>query len=118
MTADPSDDAQRVALIDRQVSHVWMVRTFLKHSDEAADDEELAEVHRDLYDFMLAVGPSLDQQDVSQYLHLARKKFAKLRRATEQFISIQPDVSGHMNFRMAARSLAAAVEEIGRLLES
>ena len=27
--------------IDTILSHVWMVRTFLKHSDEAEDDEEL-----------------------------------------------------------------------------
>jgi hypothetical protein len=39
--------------IDRQLAHVWMVRAFIKHSEEAAEDEELAEVHRELYDYML-----------------------------------------------------------------
>ena len=62
--------------IDNWISHVWMVRTFLKHSDEATDDEELAEIHRGLYDFMLALGPSLDSGDAQRYLKIARKKSA------------------------------------------
>jgi hypothetical protein len=102
--------------IDAQVAHVWMVRAFLKHSDEATDDEELASVHRDLYDFMLALGPSLDQQDAEGYLKMAKKKFSKLRKATELFTEIQPEVSGHTNFKMAERSLRLAVFEIQRLL--
>ncbi len=102
--------------IDDQISHVWMVRTFLKHSDEAAEDEELASVHRDLYDFMLALGPALDAGDSAKYLKLAKKKFNKLRSATALFIEIQPEVSGHTNFKMAARSLQLAVERIEKLL--
>ena len=89
-----------MARIDAQLAHVWMVRAFLKHSDEQAEDEELASVHRDLYDYMLALapvilGPSLDSQDEVGYLKLARKKYGKLRRATELFAEIQPEVSGH-----------------------
>ena len=103
--------------IDAQLAHVWMVRAFLKHSDEQAEDEELASVHRDLYDYMLALGPSLDSQDEASYLKLAKKKYSKLRRATELFTEIQPEVSGHTNFKMAAASLRLAVAEIGRLLE-
>lgn len=102
--------------IDAEVAHVWMVRAFLKHSDEAAEDEELASVHRDLYDFMLALGPSLDAKDAADYLKMARKKLSKLRKATELFSEIQPEVSGHMNFKMAARSLELAVERIKSLL--
>ncbi|XZE20948.1 amidohydrolase [Pirellulaceae bacterium SH449] len=104
--------------IDEVLSHVWMVRTFLKHSDEASEDEELAEVHRELYDFMLALGPSVDSGDARKYLHLARKKFSKLRRAAEHFAEIQPEVSGHMNFKMASKSLGIAVARIGQLLNS
>ena len=36
-----------------------MVRAFVKHSDEATEDDELASVHRDLYDYMLALGAPL-----------------------------------------------------------
>ncbi len=103
-------------LVDEQVAHIWMVRTFLKHSDEVADDEELAEVHRELYDFAHALGAPYDAKDAHQYLHLARKKLSKLRNASLLFAEIQPEVSGHMNYRMAARSLGAAVSKIQALL--
>jgi cob(I)alamin adenosyltransferase len=110
-------DSERMLAIDAQTSHIWMVRAFLKHSDEATDDEELAEIHRDLYDFMLAIGGAWEANDPQEYLHLARKKFSKLRRATELFVEIQPEVSGHTNFKMAAKSLSEAVKQIGTLLE-
>lgn len=109
---------QLMDLIDAQVSHVWMVRTFLKHSDEAVEDEELASVHRDLYDFMLALGPALDARDAEAYLKLSKKKYSKLRIATELYFEIQPEVSGHTNFRMAATSLHFAVSEIAKLLDA
>ena len=117
MATSELDPEQRLMhAIDAQVAHVWMVRTFLKHSEEAAEDDELASVHRDLYDFMLALGPSLDAGDATNYLKLAKKKMSKLQRATELFAEIQPEVSGHMNFRMAAQSLQLAVLSIRKLL--
>jgi hypothetical protein len=106
----------RMRRIDTLLSHVWMVRTFLKHSEEAEHDEELCEVHRGLYDCMLALGGPLQAKDATAYLKQARKKLARLRRATELFVEIQPEVSTHTNFQMAAQSLAAAVEEIAALL--
>jgi cob(I)alamin adenosyltransferase len=111
------ESLEKMVRIDEQVAHVWMVRAFIKHSDEAADDEELASVHRDLYDFMLALGPSLDSNDAENYLKLAKKKFGKLRKATDLFVEIQPEVSGHTNFKMAARSLKLAVDQIAIFLD-
>ena len=113
----PLEAEKLMRAIDEQVAHVWMVRAFLKHSDEATDDEELASVHRDLYDFMLALGPALDAGDCAAYIKMAKKKLSKLKKATELFIEIQPEVSGHTNFRMAARSLELAVRSIVDLLE-
>ena len=110
----PPDHAMQ--RIDTLLSHVWMVRTFLKHCDEAEEDEELCEVHRALYDFMLALGGPLKEGRADDYLKLANKKVSKLRKATELFLEIQPEVSGHTNFQMAAHSLRAAVEEIGEIL--
>ncbi|HUE73260.1 MAG TPA: amidohydrolase [Pirellulaceae bacterium] len=110
------DSAQLMHHIDTQLSHVWMVRAFLKHSEEAAEDDELAEVHRELYDFMLALGGPFKEGDAEEYLRLARKKFSKLKKATELFVEIQPEVSQHTNFFMAAASLRAAVGEVERLL--
>jgi len=102
--------------IDTQLTHVWMVRAFLKHSEEAGEDEEVAEVHRELYDYMLALGGPLKEGNAEEYLKVARKKFGKLKRAAELFEKIQPEVSGHTNFVMAAGSLKAAVGEVQRLL--
>jgi len=120
----PAAAAQRLSpveimrQVDGQLSHVWMVRTFLKHSEEAEDDEELCEVHRALYDYALALGPPLEIGDAETYLKLARKKLSKLRKATELFLEIQPEVSTHTNFQMAAASLRLAVDEIGRILQA
>ncbi len=108
---------ERMHQLDTLLSHVWMVRAFLKHSDEAAEDDELASVHRELYDYMLALGAPLKANDPEEYFKLAHKKFSKLRQATELFREIQPEISGHTNFQMAAQSLTAAVAEIGELLE-
>lgn len=114
---EQNDSQQKMSDLDQQLSHVWMVRTFLKHSDEAAEDEELAEVHRDLYDFMLALGPSLDNGDHENYLKLANKKFSKLKNALRLFAEIQPEISGHMNFKMALKSLTLAVKRIAKILD-
>ena len=109
-------DQQLVQALDTTLSHVWMVRTFLKHCEEAEEDDELRDVHRALYDYMLALGAPLQAEDYSTYLKLAKKKFSKLRKATELFLEIQPEISSHTNFQMAARSLAAAVGQTGDLL--
>ncbi len=101
---------------DDQLSHVWMVRTFLKHSEEAQEDEELQEVYRALYDFALALGPALNQGDAPRYFTLVKKKFSKFRRAVELFAQIQPEVSTHTNFVMAVRSLQTALRRMEQLL--
>ncbi|HTN74628.1 MAG TPA: amidohydrolase [Pirellulaceae bacterium] len=108
---------EQMRQLDTLLSHVWMVRAFLKHSEEAAEDDELAGVHRELYDYMLALGGPLQAGDTAAYFKLAKKKFSKLRQATELFREIQPEVSSHTNFQMAAQSLSAAVQEIGRVLQ-
>ncbi len=103
--------------VDAQLAHVWMVRAFLKHSDEAQEDDELAEVHRELYDYMLALGGPLKEGNGDEYLKLARKKLGKLKKATEKFAEIQPQISTHTNFQMAVVSLRTAVREVAKLLE-
>ena len=104
--------------VDAQLAHVWMVRAFLKHSDEAQEDDELAEVHRELYDYMLALGGPLKEGNADEYLKLARKKLGKLKKATDKFVEIQPQVSTHTNFQMAVASLTTAACEVAKLLES
>jgi hypothetical protein len=111
-----ADDAMR--RIDALLSHVWVVRTFVKHSEEAEDDEELMEIVRVLYDYCLSLGPAWNAQDAGEYLKLAQKKLAKLRQATAEFARLQPEVSVHTNFKMAVTSLQTAVDDIARLLDS
>lgn len=108
------DDAVR--RIEALLAHVWMVRAFLKHAPEAEEDEDLCEVHRGLYDYMLALGGPRKSGDVTGYLKFAHKKYARLRQATEAFERMQPEVSSHTNFQMAAASLRSAVDEIGQVL--
>ena len=103
--------------IDRLLSHVWMVRAFLKHSEEAEEDDELREVHRGLYDYMLALGAAFRAEDEPTYLKQAKKKLPKLRRTVALFLEIQPEISSHTNFLMAVQSLSAAVDGISELLE-
>jgi hypothetical protein len=110
------DEAMR--RIDTLLAHVWMVRAFVKHSEEAEEDEELADVHRALYDYQLAVGTAWREQNAQAYLKAANKKYARLRAAAETFARIQPEVSTHTNFQMAVASLNEAVGQIGRILES
>lgn len=109
----PSDLMHR---IDTLLSHVWMVRAFLKHSDEAEQDEDLRSIHRDLYDYMLSLGGPLKENDAEKYLKQAKKKLSKLKKAAELFADVQPQVSSHTNFQMAAASLMASVKEIVELL--
>lgn len=110
------DQAELVRQIDSSLSHVWMVRTFLKHSEEAEEDDELCEVHRALYDYMLALGPSLRSGEHDKYLKQAKKKLSKLIAAKDLFLEIQPEISSHTNFQMAAQSLQLAVDKVERLL--
>jgi cob(I)alamin adenosyltransferase len=107
---------EAMQLIDAQLSHVWMVRTFLKHSDEGQDDEDLQEIYRELYDYMLALGGRFAAGDAAGYVKQAHKKFSRLKGAAETFTRLQPEISEHTNFKMAVQSLNVAVNEIGRIL--
>ena len=117
LMSEPLSDRERVQEIDRLLSHVWMVRTFLKHSEEAEEDDELREVHRTLYDYMLALGGPLKDGDDAKYLKQAKKKLKKLQNATELFEEIQPEISSHTNFQMAAASLKLAVAQVAVLVK-
>ena len=108
---------EKVKRIDDLLSHVWMVRTFLKHSEEAEEDEELNDVFRSLYDYMLALGSPYNEKDYEKYLKLAKKKLKKLKKTTQLFLEIQPEISSHTNFKMAAQSLRLSVDQIASLLE-
>lgn len=110
------DPAQRMQRIDDLLTHVWMVRTFIKHSEEAEEDDELREIQRILYDYLLSLGSTWKAGDAEGYLRQARKKLAKLKTAVANFRELQPEISTHMNFQMAVRSLETAVADVEALL--
>ena len=112
------DADQKMQRIDETLSHVWMVRTFLKHSEHAAEDQELQSVYRTLYDGMHALGSAFQLGDGEAYLKQLKKKLPKMRSAADLFAEIQPEISTHTNFEMARRSLTAAMQEIQRWLDA
>lgn len=111
----PVEAMERINLV---LAHAWMVRTFLKHSEDIQDDEELLEVHRMIFDFTRALEPSYQRKDTQDYLRRARGKLPKLRRIAELFAREYPRVSTHTNYQMAAVSLTACVREIEEILKS
>lgn len=111
-----ADEAMR--RIDALAAHIWLVRTFVKHSEEAEEDDELMEVVRTLYDFCLSLGPAWTAQDSTAYLKMVRKKIAGLREAVTRFAELQPQVSDHTNYKMAVRSLTTAVDDIAAVLST
>lgn len=118
MNQPPQTEAEYVETIDGLLSHVWMIRAFLKHCEEAEEDDELRDVQRALYDYMLALGGPLRGSDYAKYLKQAKKKLKKLRDANELFQEIQPEISSHTNFQMAAASLNISVQQISDLIDS
>ena len=103
-----------VVRCEEVMSHVWMVRTFVKHSEEAEEFPELMQTARICFDTARALETRLD--DPAKYLHMLRKKLSKLARAADAFRDDAPQASSHMNFQQAVKSLDAAVAELRRLL--
>jgi hypothetical protein len=97
------------------MAHAWMVRTFVKHSDEAEQFPELMQLVRTVFDTARALETRVD--DPPGYLRMLRKKVGKLRRASEQFAQDAPQASTHTNFVQAVVSMRAAVDSLSRLLE-
>ena len=67
---------------------------------------------------MLALGGPLADEDPKAYMRMAKKKLRRLREANDLFQEIQPEISNHTNFKMAATSLSESVTQIVALIES
>lgn len=105
------------SLIERcqkQMAHAWMVRTFLKHSEEVEDFPELMEMVRSAFDTSRALETRLD--DPPGYFKMLGKKIGKLRKATEQFAIDAPEASIHTNFQQAVISMQTVVDEVESIL--
>jgi len=104
---------------DEIMSHAWMVRTFVKHSEEVEDYPDLdglMGVARTIFDACRALETQVD--DPTKYLHMLRKKIGRLRKASVEFERDAKQVSVHTNFMMAIRSTQICVRELEELLEA
>lgn len=97
------------------MAHAWMVRTFVKHSEEVEDFPELMGIVRAVFDTSRALETRLD--DPAGYLHMLRKKIPRLKAALEQFRVDAPQASTHTNFQQAVVSMDACVAELTKLLQ-
>ncbi len=97
------------------MSHAWMIRTFVKHSDEVDDFPELNEMARTIFDVFRAVETQV--QDPAGYFKTVRKKLGKLKAAAEQFEKDAWHASTHTNFQQAAIAARFLGEQLSELLE-
>lgn len=104
-----------VERLTTQLSHLWMVRTFLKHAPEIEDDQELLEVPRTLFDCIRAVEPARERGDWTDFLRRLQGKMSKIRRAAELLQREHKRVSDHTNFQMAVASLNGAVHQMDQI---
>jgi len=116
MTNLPQTLDDVIARSQKVLAHAWMVRTFIKHSEEAEDFPELMGIVRAVFDMSRAVETRVD--DPPGYLKLLGKKLGKLRKAAAQFREDALQASTHMNFQQAVISIDACVEELAALLET
>ena len=111
MPATPSELVARCQIV---LAHAWMVRTFVKHSDEVEAFPELMGIVRGVFDLSRAVEPRVG--DPVEYFKMLDKKMSDLRKAAEQFAIDAPHASTHTTFAQAVISIRASVEELEGLL--
>lgn len=111
-----SDQLTRLVLRSQNVmAHAWMIRTFIKHSDEVEDFPELNEMARTIFDAFRAVETQVN--DPVAYFKTVRKKIGKLRSAAEQFEKDAWHASTHTNFQQAAIASKFLGEQLQELVE-
>ncbi len=124
-TSDPVGDVagqELSVLVERSqkvMAHAWMIRTFVKHSDEVDDFPELNEMARTIFDVFRAVETQVN--DPVSYFKVVRKKIGKLKSAAEQFAKDAWHASTHTNFQqavIAARFLCEQLSEIQKQAEA
>jgi len=100
---------------EQVMAHAWMVRTFIKHSDEAEDFPELMGLARIIFDLSRALETRIN--DPASYLKMLRKKIAKLKKASLEFEKDAPLASMHTNFQQAVCSINACCEQLQYYLD-
>ena len=109
---------QLTKLVERSqklMSHAWMIRTFVKHSDEVEDFPELNEMARTIFDVFRAVETQV--RDPASYFRTVRKKLGKLKAAAAQFANDAWRASTHTNFQQAVIASRFLGEQLSEVLE-
>lgn len=104
-------------VVDRSqqvMAHAWMVRTFIKHSEEVEDFPDLMGIVRVVFDTSRALETKV--HDPPAYLRMLRKKIGKLRAAAVNFREDAREASTHTNFQQAVISMDDCVEQLEELL--
>ena len=114
MSAITPTPEEVVARCNQVMAHAWMVRTFVKHSEEAEEYPELYNLARQVFDVSRALETRLD--DPAGYLHMLRKKIGRLGRAADAFRADAATASEHTNFKQAVASMDACVVQLRELL--
>jgi hypothetical protein len=112
MVDSPQQLVERAQLV---MAHAWMVRTFIKHSEEALEFPELMGIVRAVFDTACALETRIE--DPAGYFQMLAKKIGKLRKASEQFAIDAPQASAHTNFQQAVISMNACIDELEQLLQ-
>lgn len=113
----PDGQAKLQALVVRSqkiMAHAWMIRTFIKHSDEVEDYPELNEMARTIFDVFRAVETQVE--DPPSYFRTVRKKLGKLAAAATQFEKDAWHASTHTNFQQAAIAAKFLGEQLQELV--
>jgi hypothetical protein len=76
----------------------------------------MLDVHRMIFDYTRAVETAFQKRDAAEYLHRAKGKLSKLKKAAEFFHENYSRASTHTNFQMAAISLKFVVQQIEEVL--
>jgi len=103
------------AEFQKTIAHAWMVRTFVKHSDEVDDFPELMEIVRTVFDMSRAIENKIT--DPTTYFRFAGKKIGKLKAAAARFQENAWRASTHTNFHQAAVSIVYCTEQLDQILE-
>jgi len=114
-TSNPSHTPEEiVARCQSVMAHAWMVRTFVKHSEEAEDFPEIMGIARSVFDLSLALESRINEP--ADYFKMLRKKLGKLKKAVEQFEQDAPLASTHTNFQQAVHSINTCHADLEELL--
>lgn len=114
----PATLPEVVERCDEIMSHAWMVRTFVKHSEEVEDYPELAGlmgIVRGVFDASRALETRVD--DPAGYLKMLGKKIGRMKTAVAEFERDAFQASEHTNFVMAVRSVKICVRDLEAMLE-